>query len=142
MVSYQSQRGARCAQLLESFASNRDPSEPCFGPVVEPEPLPLTQAQQIALLTLRNSDHGLQVIKALRAKGATLPTRADYEALIPHGLALRNRNGYHAITPIGHHRASLLAHALAAALGIRLVSYRTVYGRRSRITGMSEAGNA
>lgn len=129
--------GIRVSQLREKYAA--DPHEPWLTDM--PAPDPLTRSQEVALLTLRKSDHSEQMLKALLAKGFARATRGDYEALSRLQLAQRNVRGYHALTPIGHWRANNITRAIAAELGLRLVDFRRVRTGPQRLYGMSDSGN-
>lgn len=132
-------RGRTTQQVLDDF--NRDPKEPWCSDL--PAPPVLSTAQQIALLTLRHSDQGNQVLAALYARGEKRAGRSDYESLVALGLADRDRNGYHSISPNGQWRAREIAREIARQLGIVLTPYTTRRrSRYSRMPGMSDAGNA
>lgn len=143
VARYRYSPGIRASQLLErrdAITAALASTEPCIGPM--PTPDPLTRAQEIALLTLRHSDHGNQVVAELLKRGQRRAQRADYESLVPLGLAGRDRQGYHGITPKGSWRARLIAQAIAVELRIVLVDYRRAMRRGAqRIHGMSDSGN-
>lgn len=134
----------RASQLLAQYKTLEPNDTPRESWCSEPEkPAPLPRNLEVALLTLWHSDHAQQVLNALLGAGTARANRDDYAALVPLGSAIRDRHGYHAITPIGLYRARLLTQALAAELGIRLVSYRSpVRSGHRRTPLMSDYGNA
>lgn len=141
MAPWRFSRGIRASQLMEKYKSK--PIEPLLVDIEIPPLNTITRSQQIALLTLRHSDPALQVLYALYASGHSKATRADYESLIPLGLADRDKNGYHTITPQGSWRARVIAKQIAAELGIVLIDYRRSMRRGARrVYGMSDSGNA
>lgn len=138
IMAYSFSRGIRASQLMEKM----EPQGFRGFTEIEIAPLALTRAQQVALLTLRYSDHGQQVLDALFANGQPRSTPADRESLVPLGLAARDRQGYHGITPMGQWRARIVAREVAAEIGVMLVDHRRLQRRGlSRLYGMSDAGN-
>lgn len=134
--------GVRASQLLAEAAIDR--TQPWLSDIPEPPP-PLPRRQEIALLTLRHSGrgHAEQVLKALYARGEKPAVRSDYEALVGLQLAIRNKQGYHDITPIGHWRAGKIAGAIAAEIGLKLASMsrNPLRSGPQRVYGMSDGGN-
>lgn len=135
------ERGIRASQLLEKYA------EPSTKPWHEPDettikPPVLTRTQEIALLTLRHSDQGNQVLRVLFARGHTRPVATDYASLVPVGLAQRDGSGLHSISPRGQYRAGLVTHDIARELGITLLTYSGARRRGySRMPAMSDFWN-
>jgi hypothetical protein len=93
------------------------------GPSDPHDPRHLPPAQQIALLTLRTGELAQACVSRLRADGAPSPNEMDYIALAQAGLSLRYSDNRRSLTPIGKYRADELAHAIAAASQIHVITY-------------------
>lgn len=89
--------------------------------VVPDDQVPLTPGQQLALLTVRQSDLSQRVINKLM-HGTARPGRSDYDHLRSIGYAERQSNGLHAITPRGQWHADNLARDLAIEFKVPLRS--------------------